>query len=144
MTNAIELKDLRKSLARPRSSAAPTWRCSGRARGHHRPQRRGQVHLFNLISGRLTHQRRGAANGQRIDGKTPYEINRLGLARSFQITNVPQAQRVREPALRRAVEPGLPLHLLALLSGLHDANERAESCCAKSAWRPSATCWPST
>jgi branched-chain amino acid transport system ATP-binding protein len=29
-------------------------------------------------------------NGQRIDGKTPYEINRLGLARSFQITNVPK------------------------------------------------------
>ena len=27
-------------------------------------------------------------NGQRIDGKKPFEINRLGLSRSFQITNI--------------------------------------------------------
>jgi branched-chain amino acid transport system ATP-binding protein len=34
-------------------------------------------------------------NGQRINGKKPFEINRMGLSRSFQITNIfPQAQRV--------------------------------------------------
>jgi branched-chain amino acid transport system ATP-binding protein len=54
------------------------------------PNGAGKSTLFNLISGRLTHQRRGVANGQRIDGKKPYEINRLGLSRSFQITNVPK------------------------------------------------------
>ena len=27
-------------------------------------------------------------NGDRIDGKKPYEINRLGLSRSFQVSNM--------------------------------------------------------
>jgi ABC-type branched-subunit amino acid transport system ATPase component len=27
-------------------------------------------------------------NGKRIDGKKPFEVNRLGLSRSFQITNI--------------------------------------------------------
>jgi ABC-type branched-subunit amino acid transport system ATPase component len=51
----------------------------------------------------------------------------MGLSRSFQITNIFPKLGVREPALQRAVEPGLPLQLLALFSNLHDANERAES-----------------
>jgi ABC-type transport system involved in cytochrome bd biosynthesis fused ATPase/permease subunit len=53
------------------------------------PNGAGKSTLFNLISGRF-----GASsgdillNGRKIDGLKPYEINRLGLARSFQVSNL--------------------------------------------------------
>ncbi len=53
------------------------------------PNGAGKSTLFNLISGRFGPSHGEIMmNGQRIDGKKPYEINRLGLARSFQITNI--------------------------------------------------------
>ena len=45
--------------------------------------------MFNLISGRFEPSSGDVLlNGQRINGKKPFEINRLGLSRSFQITNI--------------------------------------------------------
>jgi branched-chain amino acid transport system ATP-binding protein len=45
--------------------------------------------LFDLISGRCAPSAGQIyLNGQRIEGKPPYEINRLGLSRSFQISNI--------------------------------------------------------
>ena len=53
------------------------------------PNGAGKSTLFNLISGRFAPPAaRCCCNGQRIDGKKPFEINRLGLSRSFQITNI--------------------------------------------------------
>ena len=53
------------------------------------PNGAGKSTLFNLISGRFPITRaRSASNGARIDGLPPYEINRLGLSRSFQITTI--------------------------------------------------------
>lgn len=53
------------------------------------PNGAGKSTLFNLISGRF---RPSAGSimleGQRIDGKKPHRLNRAGLSRSFQITQV--------------------------------------------------------
>ncbi|MDR2128370.1 MAG: ABC transporter ATP-binding protein [Burkholderiaceae bacterium] len=53
------------------------------------PNGAGKTSLFNLISGRVA-PTAGAIclNGQRIDGKKPHQIHRMGLARSFQITHL--------------------------------------------------------
>ena len=53
------------------------------------PNGAGKSTLFNLISGRFApSQGEIYLHGQRIDGREPFEINRLGLSRSFQITNI--------------------------------------------------------
>ncbi|MFN7856309.1 MAG: ABC transporter ATP-binding protein, partial [Acidovorax sp.] len=65
-------------------------------------------------------------NGRRINGMAPYEINRLGLSRSFQITNIFPKLSVFEN-LRCGVlwSMGYKYTFLRFLSGLHDANRRA-------------------
>lgn len=53
------------------------------------PNGAGKSTLFHLISGRI--QRTSGEirfEGRRIDGLRPFDIYRLGLARSFQITNI--------------------------------------------------------
>jgi len=53
------------------------------------PNGAGKSTLFNLISGRFfPSEGEIFLNGQQIGGLAPYEINRLGLSRSFQITNI--------------------------------------------------------
>ena len=53
------------------------------------PNGAGKSTLFNLISGRF-HADSGKVllEGREITRQRPFEINRLGLARSFQITNI--------------------------------------------------------
>lgn len=66
-------------------------------------------------------------HGQRIDGKKPFEINRLGLSRSFQISNIFPKLSVFEN-LRCAVlwSLGYRYAFWRFLSRLQDSNERAE------------------
>jgi branched-chain amino acid transport system ATP-binding protein len=66
-------------------------------------------------------------NGQRIQNKTPYEINRMGLSRSFQITNIFPKLSVFEN-LRCAVlwSLGYKYTFMKFLSGLKDANDRTD------------------
>ena len=53
------------------------------------PNGAGKSTLFNLISGQFgPTSGEVLLNGVPIHGKKPFEINRLGLARSFQITNL--------------------------------------------------------
>jgi branched-chain amino acid transport system ATP-binding protein len=53
------------------------------------PNGAGKSTLFNLISGRFPVTSGSIdLNGQPIHNRQPYEINRLGLARSFQVTNI--------------------------------------------------------
>lgn len=53
------------------------------------PNGAGKSTLFNLITGRFP-QTEGAIrlHGADLAGKAPFEINRMGLSRSFQITNI--------------------------------------------------------
>jgi branched-chain amino acid transport system ATP-binding protein len=66
-------------------------------------------------------------HGQRINGKKPFEINRLGLSRSFQITNIFPKLSVFEN-LRCSVlwSLGYKYTFLKFLADLDDANARTE------------------
>ena len=92
------------------------------------PNGAGKSTLFNLISGRFgPSSGEIRLNGARIDGLTPFEINRRGLSRSFQVSNLFTGLSVFEN-LRCAVlwSLGYRYAFWRFLSRLHDANERAE------------------
>jgi branched-chain amino acid transport system ATP-binding protein len=92
------------------------------------PNGAGKSTLFNLISGRFGPSGGEIRlNGQRIDGLTPYEINRRGLARSFQVSNLFVRLSVFEN-LRCAVlwSLGHKYAFWKFLSKLDDVNARAE------------------
>jgi branched-chain amino acid transport system ATP-binding protein len=92
------------------------------------PNGAGKSTLFNLISGRFDLTAGSIhLNGEPISGRKPYEINRRGLARSFQITNIFHRLSVFEN-LRCAVLWSLG-HRYAFwknLNRLRDAEQRAE------------------
>jgi len=129
MTFALELKDLRKSFGRTDIIRGVDLQVAqGERVGVIGPNGAGKSTLFNLISGRLAPSSGQVhLNGQRIDGKKPYEINRLGLSRSFQITNIFPRLSVFEN-LRCAVlwSLGHRYTFLRFLSRLDDVNQRAE------------------
>ena len=92
------------------------------------PNGAGKSTLFNLISGRFAPPSGEIwLSSQRIDGKQPFEINRLGLSRSFQITNIFPKLSVFEN-LRCAVlwSLGYKYSFLKFLADLDDANDLAQ------------------
>jgi branched-chain amino acid transport system ATP-binding protein len=92
------------------------------------PNGAGKSTLFNLISGRFAASSGEILlNGEKIDGLKPYEINRRGLSRSFQVSNLFVRLSVFEN-LRCAVlwSLGYRYAFWKFLSQLRDANERAE------------------
>ena len=92
------------------------------------PNGAGKSTLFNLVSGRFPPSA-GAIrlNGEDIAGLKPFQINRKGLSRSFQITNIFHNLTVFEN-LRCAVlwSLGYKYSFWHRLEGLRDARERAE------------------
>lgn len=91
------------------------------------PNGAGKSTLFNLISGRFAPTSGEIhLHGQRIDGLKPFEINRQGLSRSFQITNIFPKLSVFEN-LRCSVlwSLGHRYSFWTFLSRLKDANELA-------------------
>jgi branched-chain amino acid transport system ATP-binding protein len=93
------------------------------------PNGAGKSTLFNLISGRFeVSSGRLVLNGRDITDRKPYEINRLGLSRSFQITNLFHRLSVFEN-LRCSVlwSLGHRYSFWRNLNKLVDAEERAES-----------------
>ncbi|MDO8439015.1 MAG: ABC transporter ATP-binding protein, partial [Telluria sp.] len=92
------------------------------------PNGAGKSTLFNLVSGRFGISSGDIRlNGDSIRGLKPYEINRLGLARSFQISNLFVNLSVYEN-LRCAVlwSLGYRYSFWQRLNGLRNAHERAE------------------
>lgn len=126
---ALELRDLRKSFGKSEIIRGVNLTVqAGERVAIIGPNGAGKSTLFNLISGRF-----GASggdvilHGQRINDKKPFEINRLGLSRSFQITNIFPKLSVFEN-LRCGVlwSLGYKYTFLKFLVNLHDANQRAE------------------
>ena len=125
---ALELKDLRKSFGKTEIIRGVNLAVRhGERVAIIGPNGAGKSTLFNLISGRF-----GATsgdvllNGSAINGLKPYEINRLGLSRSFQITNIFPKLSVFEN-LRCSVlwSLGYKYSFFRFLSSLRDANARA-------------------
>jgi branched-chain amino acid transport system ATP-binding protein len=126
---ALELRDLRKSFGKTEIIRGANLQARpGERIAVIGPNGAGKSTLFNLISGRFAPTSGEVLlNGQRIDGKKPFEINRLGLSRSFQITNIFPKLSVFEN-LRCGVlwSLGYRYTFLRFLADLDDANARAE------------------
>ena len=127
-TFALELKDLRKSFGKTEIIRGVNLAVgAGERIAVIGPNGAGKSTLFNLISGRFAPTSGEVLlNGQRIDGRKPFEINRLGLSRSFQITNIFPKLSVFEN-LRCGVlwSLGYRYTFLKFLADLDDANQRA-------------------
>lgn len=126
---ALQLKDLRKSFGKSEiirgiNLVVPV----GERLAIIGPNGAGKSTLFNLISGRFEPSSGDVLlHGQRINGKKPFEINRMGLSRSFQITNIFPKLSVFEN-LRCSVlwSLGYKYTFLKFLADLDDANARTE------------------
>ena len=126
---ALELRDLRKSFGKTEIIRGANLAVkAGERVAIIGPNGAGKSTLFNLISGRFEPTSGDIMlSGHRINGKKPFEINRLGLSRSFQITNIFPKLSVFEN-LRCSVlwSLGYRYTLFRFLADLRDANERAE------------------
>jgi branched-chain amino acid transport system ATP-binding protein len=126
---ALELKDLRKSFGKTEIIRGVDLAVqAGERVAVIGPNGAGKSTLFNLISGRFgPSSGEVLLHGKRIDGMRPYEINRMGLARSFQITNIFPKLSVFEN-LRCAVlwSLGYRYTFFKFLADLEDANDRTE------------------
>jgi branched-chain amino acid transport system ATP-binding protein len=129
MSTAIELKAVKKSFG---NTAIIRGVDLAVARGERHaiigPNGAGKSTLFNLISGRYPVSGGDILlNGVSITSLKPFEINRRGLSRSFQVTNIFQRMSVFEN-IRCAVlwSLGYKYSFWHRLGGLKDANLRAE------------------
>ena len=92
------------------------------------PNGAGKSTLFHLISGRIARTRGDILlNGESIVGLKPFEINRKGLSRSFQITNIFHNMTVYEN-IRCSVlwRLGYKYSFWNAVNKLKDAKERSE------------------
>ncbi len=131
---ALQLKDVRKNFGKTEIIRGISLEVqAGERVAIIGPNGAGKSTLFNLISGRIEPTSGEIWLGpHRIDGKQPFEINRLGLSRSFQITNIFPNLNVFEN-LRCAVlwSMGYKYTFLKFLADLDDANERAQQLMAQ-------------
>ena len=126
---ALQLTEVRKRFGRTEIIRGVSLRIeAGERHAIIGPNGAGKSTLFNLISGRF-HADSGdiLLNGTAITRRRPFEISRLGLARSFQITNVFPRLSVFEN-LRCAVlwSLGYRYSFWHNLNRLADAEARAE------------------
>ena len=126
---ALELRGLRKSFGKTEIirgtdlAVAPGERVAIIG-----PNGAGKSTLFNLISGRFgSTSGEILLHGQPITGLRPFEINRRGLARSFQVSNLFTHLSVFEN-IRCAVlwSLGYKYAFWKFLAELRDANHRAD------------------
>jgi branched-chain amino acid transport system ATP-binding protein len=90
------------------------------------PNGAGKSTLFHLVSGRLFPTAgRILVKGRDVSGRPPYEIHRLGLSRSFQVTNIFPRLSVFEN-VRCAVlwSKGCGYSIWRAVAGRRDVNER--------------------
>jgi branched-chain amino acid transport system ATP-binding protein len=87
---ALELRDVRKSFGKTEIIRGANLSVKeGERVALIGPNGAGKSTLFNLISGRMAPTSgQIVLHGKRIDGHKPYDVNRRGLARSFQVSNL--------------------------------------------------------
>jgi branched-chain amino acid transport system ATP-binding protein len=129
MTVALALTDLTKNFgATPIIRGVSLEVAEGERHAIIGPNGAGKSTLFNLISGRLrATSGEVRLKGECISGLPPYEINRRGLSRSFQVTNIFPRLSVYEN-LRCAVlwSSGYKYSFLVGIGRLRNVQERAE------------------
>jgi len=128
-TPALELRDLRKTFGKtPIIRGISMTVQAGERVGIIGPNGAGKSTLFHLISGRIEPTSgQILLNGKNVVGKQPFEINRMGLSRSFQITNIFPKLSVFEN-LRCSVlwSLGYKYTFFKFLMDLDDVNDRAQ------------------
>jgi branched-chain amino acid transport system ATP-binding protein len=126
---AVELRDVRKSFGKTEIiRGASLVVNAGERVAIIGPNGAGKSTLFNLISGRFgISSGEILLHGQSIAGLKPFEINRKGLARSFQVSNLFTRLSVFEN-IRCAVlwSLGYKYSFWKFLADLRDANDRTE------------------
>ena len=126
---ALELKDVRKNFGKSEIIRGTSLAVNAGERvAIIGPNGAGKSTLFNLISGRFGVSSGDILlNGQSIKGLAPFEINRMGLARSFQVSNLFVRLSVFEN-IRCAVlwSMGYKYSFWRFLADLRDANDRTE------------------
>jgi len=129
VSHAIELRDVRKSFGKTEIIRGASLAVNAGERvAIIGPNGAGKSTLFNLISGRFDLTSGDILlNGQSLGGLSPYQISRLGLARSFQVSNLFTRLSVFEN-VRCAVlwSLGYKYAFWKFLADLRDANERTE------------------
>ena len=129
MTAALELTEVRKNFGQTEIIRGVNLSIpKGERHALIGPNGAGKSTTFNLISGRSVPSSGSVRlNGTEIGGLKPFVINRMGLSRSFQITNIFHRLSVFEN-LRCAVlwSLGYKYSFWHRLSQLHDARQRAD------------------
>ncbi|MCP3718822.1 ABC transporter ATP-binding protein [Paraburkholderia sp. CNPSo 3281] len=130
MTAALELHEVRKNFGRTEIIRGVDLNIAkGERHALIGPNGAGKSTTFNLISGRMAPSSGTVKlNGVEIGGLPPYKINRMGLSRSFQVTNIFHRLSVFEN-LRCSVlwSLGYRYSFWHRLEQLRDARERAEA-----------------
>ncbi|MFY9513052.1 MAG: ABC transporter ATP-binding protein [Rubrivivax sp.] len=126
---AIELRDVRKSFGKTEIIRGASLAVNAGERvAIIGPNGAGKSTLFNLISGRFGISSGDILlNGQSIAGLSPFDINRRGLSRSFQVSNLFTRLSVFEN-IRCAVlwSMGYKYSFWRFLADMRDANDRTE------------------
>lgn len=126
---ALELRDVRKNFGKTEIIRGANLAVrAGERVAVIGPNGAGKSTLFNLISGRFGSTSGDILlNGHNINGLKPFEINRMGLARSFQVSNLFVRLSVFEN-IRCAVlwSLGYKYAFWKFLADLKDANARAD------------------
>lgn len=127
---ALELVDVHKSFGKSKIIRGVNLQVpAGQRYAVIGPNGAGKSTLFNLISGRFPVSSGDILlNGKSTIGLQPFEMNRLGLSRSFQITNIFHRLSVYEN-LRCAVlwSLGYKYSFWHRLNGLKDVHEQAQT-----------------
>jgi branched-chain amino acid transport system ATP-binding protein len=129
MAHAVELRGVRKSFGKTEIIRGVNLAVvKGERHAVIGPNGAGKSTLFNLISGRfLLTSGNILLNGDDLSGLKPFEINRKGLSRSFQITNIFANLSVFENIRCAVLYPlGYKYSFWKALSTLKDANQRAD------------------
>ena len=126
---AIEIKDLRKHFGKTEIIRGVELQIkAGERHALIGPNGAGKSTLFHLISGRIpVTSGEILLNGESVVGQEPFQINRKGLSRSFQVTNVFARLSVFENIRCSLLwSTGYKYSFWQRLSQLKDVNARAD------------------